>query len=263
MEVKRILLVTKVNLKVTFLLVGFNLFMFMLTTLLYFFLNIDLSASLLILGGEYTPLVLQGEIWRLVTASFLHANILHLLINMWVLFSFGNYIEVFYSSKKLFVIYIITAITGSLFSVIANIVSAYSSASFATDGFSLSVGASGAIFGLVGVLIGNKLRPNTYSPSIPINSTELIVFVGYNLLLGFGLNVFGSQVLINNWAHIGGLIGGILLGLILDTKHTFYKRQFKRFLEQVLFVLCLLIFVLSFLINFIFIFKSTGLFSLF
>jgi len=247
---KKVLLIIKLYLKTTLVLIGINLIMYLLTLVLSIFFSANSSLTLVFLGAEYTPSILQGEVWRLVTASFLHASSLHLLINMWALFTFGNYIERFYSGKKLFAIYIVTGITGSLVSVIANILTAYSS-NQAVSGYAVSVGASAAIFGLIGVMIGNHLRKNNYSLPLPINTAQLWLFVGYNLIIGFGINTFGGGININNWAHIGGLVGGIILGILLDPKTTFYRSRPKKILEQTLFIISLVIFILSFIANFI------------
>lgn len=239
----------KINFKVTYLLLALNFLMYFLTMLLGYYG----SLSYILLGAQVLPGTIYPlsnsifEFWRFITSAFLHGGIAHLLINMYALYSIGNIIEEYWGGKKLFLIYIFTAITSSLLSFIGAFIGFWQNNSL-SDGLSISVGASGAIFGLVGVLLGYKLfKKKTFSAEIDFNLNSLLFFVILNLLLGFGINALPIPVYINNWAHLGGLIGGILLGAILNTKNTFsITNIFKKF-ENILFWISFILFVLSYI----------------
>ncbi|MBP3799592.1 MAG: rhomboid family intramembrane serine protease, partial [Bacilli bacterium] len=145
--------------------------------------------------GDY---VRSGEYYRLLTGTFLHANIIHLFCNMYALYILGTQLESFVGKIKFLIIYIFSALTGSLLSLI-----------FLNNG--ISIGASGAIFGLTGALIYFGLHYRVYLGSVV--KTNLIPIIVLNLLLGFMMKG------IDNWAHIGGLIGGILCNMALGVKY--------------------------------------------
>lgn len=255
MDLAYLLRSLKYNFRLVYLLIGINIAMFLLT---FVFTEVVGSRNLALelLGAEYFPDLIAGQLWRTVTASFLHAGILHLFINMWSLYSVGSIIERFYGSKKLFTIYILTAITSSLLSL-GVIAFAYFSGGRAHVTFPISVGASGAIFGLVGVILGNKFKKNTYSVSLDnyINSGSLWIFVAYNILLGFGINLAGNTSFINNWAHLGGLIGGILLGMLLEPINSYYISTFERIGEKTLLVISIIFAIISAVAEVIFLFS--------
>ena len=251
-QIKRFLKYLKVHLRLVYVLLGLNVLMYLITTLVTVAFGGNLNYALLFLGGEYTPLILNGEIWRLVTSAFLHAGLLHLLLNMYAFIMVGNYIEKFYGRRKLLTIYIVTAIFGSVFSMIADIVVFWGAGGVGTID-SLSVGASGAIFGMIGVLIGNRFKRTPYEPQLGIDTNQLITIVIYNLLIGVGLNLFSGGSFINIWAHVGGLTGGLILGMILSGVNVFYIPKWKKILEQILFILSIIIFILSFVAEIVFI----------
>jgi len=153
--------------------------------------------TLLKFGANYKPLVLAGEYWRLIASAFLHDGIIHLICNMYALYVIGPQLENFFGKTRFLIIYLFSAIAGNLLSL------TFSSA--------VSVGASGAIFGLFGsllyfgyyyrVYLGNVLR------------TQLIPVIMINIL--FGLVTPG----IDNAAHIGGLIGGIFISMGIGVKY--------------------------------------------
>ncbi|MCR4661785.1 MAG: rhomboid family intramembrane serine protease, partial [Clostridia bacterium] len=154
-------------------------------------------------GALHKLLVLDGEIYRLITSMFLHIGVIHLLFNIYVLYVIGSQIENFYGKVKYLIIYFISGIIGGLFScVLSN---------------SLSAGASGAIFGLLGsllyfgynyrVFLGNVLK----SQIIPL----IIINLGLDLLMPN----------IDIWAHIGGLIGGFLISMAVGVKYKSTKQD--------------------------------------
>ncbi|MCX7653730.1 MAG: rhomboid family intramembrane serine protease [Fervidobacterium sp.] len=157
-------------------------------------------------GAQYGPLISSGQWYRIITAMFMHGGFLHLGFNMYALYILGNYVEGIYGTYRFLVYYFLSGIIGNIATQI-----------FYYD--SLSVGASGAIFGLVGTLFGAGFRKDTPFFLKPITGSALLPMIVLNIILGF---VPGSGI--NNAAHIGGLITGILLGYGLPVYHT-YKAE--------------------------------------
>lgn len=244
------------NIRLTHLLIVINVLTYVVTfgiSVVFFQGNQNLALRLL--GGEFTPDILNGEVWRLVTAAFLHAGIIHLAFNMWALYSVGMIVEVYYGRRKLFLTYILTAVGGAVLSFALDIIGFWSSQG-TQEGFAVSVGASGAIFGLIGLLLGQRYHKNTYSPDLRIDTYQLWLIVVYNFMLGFGFNLTGGSLNINNWAHLGGLITGFILGVFLDHKNTFYKSGLKALLENSLVAFSFLIFFASVIASLIYIYLT-------
>lgn len=149
-------------------------------------------------GANYGPLTLSGDWWRLVTYMFLHGGLLHIAFNMWCLWDLGALCESLYGRWTYAGIYLITGIAGGLASVGWN------------PGV-LSVGASGAIFGLAGALIASFYLGEFSLPRVAISGTlrSLLVFAGFNLFFG---GLFSG---IDNACHIGGLVSGLILGALI------------------------------------------------
>lgn len=140
----------------------------------------------------------QGEYYRLLTASFLHGGFIHLFCNVYALFVIGSQVESFLGKAKYLIIYLFSAITGSLLSMIF-------------IGNNLSLGASGAIFGLLGSLLYFGYHYRVFLGNVM--KSQIIPLIIFNLLLGF---TFSG---IDNSAHIGGLIGGALMTMALGVKY--------------------------------------------
>lgn len=154
------------------------------------------------LGGNAAFEVQHGEWWRLLSATFLHAGVLHLAINMAGLYATGIAVERIYGPAAYLLIYLGAGLLGSALSL-----------SFAAQ-HAIGVGASGAVFGVAGawlVAIGRYrgLMPQTLSKRL---LTQLGLFVLYSL--GQGLTKPG----VDNAAHIGGLVGGCMLAMILPAR---------------------------------------------
>ncbi len=139
------------------------------------------------------------ELYRLITAIFLHGGILHLLCNMYSLYIIGREIESFYGRFKYITIFILTGIVGNLLSMC-----------FLQDRV-ITVGASGAIFGLVGALLYFGYHYRVYLSAAM--RSEIIPIIILNLLIGF------ATPGIDNFAHIGGLIGGVLVSKAIGVKY--------------------------------------------
>jgi len=150
-------------------------------------------------GGNLVAATLGGEPWRLITSMFLHAGILHLLVNGYALFMLGRFGEQLFGSARLWIIYLVAGVAGSATSAVFGETSR------------LSVGASGAIFGLLGAVIMGMARSRGHYPE----HWRRQVF--YNLLVILGLNIFIGYKLemVDNSAHIGGLVGGSLITLLM------------------------------------------------
>lgn len=146
-------------------------------------------------GANYIPLVKSGEYIRLITSAFVHIGIIHLLSNMYALYVIGRQVEQLYGRMKYILIYFISAITGSLFTVV------FSSSN------TVAAGASGAIFGLLGALLYFGYSYRGYIGNSIIN--QVLPAILLNLVIGF------SSPNIGNSAHIGGLIGGYLISMAL------------------------------------------------
>jgi membrane associated rhomboid family serine protease/antitoxin component YwqK of YwqJK toxin-antitoxin module len=146
-------------------------------------------------GALFNPLTLGGQWYRVFFHLFFHGNIIHLVLNMVVLVAVGYSIEVRVGTLKFLTVYFLAGIAGAFLSMYWNL-------------FTVGVGASGALFGLLGfafVLDLHAWRTEGRSPS-PILVTLLFVFA-INLL-------FGEELRVDNAAHIGGLLAGIILALI-------------------------------------------------
>jgi rhomboid protease GluP len=149
-------------------------------------------------GANYGPDTLSGQWWRLVTYMFLHAGIWHILFNMWCLWDLGRLCESLYGRWTYAGLYFITGIAGGLTSIGWNPVV-------------LSVGASGAVFGLAGALIASFYLGEFSLPRLAISGTlrSLVIFAVFNIVIG---QFFGG---VDNACHIGGLVSGLILGALI------------------------------------------------
>lgn len=140
------------------------------------------------LGLLYGPAVADGQLWRIITSIFLHANWSHLLVNGWSLYVLCPMMETIIGTKRFLALFFIAGVIGNLLSLLFL---------FGTP----SVGASGALFGVMAAYLGLNIRQKIFPQSV-IN----------NMLIIFGVNMaFGFMVPnINIWAHLGGALGGFL-----------------------------------------------------
>jgi rhomboid protease GluP len=154
-------------------------------------------AVLVYLGAIVHGLLADGEYYRLVTAMFLHGGFLHLFLNMWALYQLGMIFEAMFGSWRFLLTYFVAGIAASVVSSI-----------FIPVGVP-GVGASGAIFGILGALIVSIKRSPLWRGRewTRILTRQLSVWAGINILIGF------SVPGIDNAAHIGGFVAGLILGL--------------------------------------------------
>lgn len=151
--------------------------------------------ALFLLGAKSAPAIYAGQVWRLVTANFLHGGIIHLLFNSIALLNLGPLIESAFGWRKLFLIYMTSGV-----------------AAFAVSTFwspqSLSIGASGAIFGLLGfAIVFGRYRAGPSAKAISDQLLRWLMFMAFLFILPMN---------IDHAAHIGGLIVGAVLGLFVD-----------------------------------------------
>lgn len=175
----------------TYILIGINILLFLIPLLV----------------GEYNeiinrfcihgPSIRAGEYYRLITGIFLHGSIMHLFFNCYALYVIGTQIENYFGKIKFLVIYFFSGLMGALFSIIFG-------------GNIASIGASGAIFGLMGALLYFGYHYRVYLGNVL--KTQLIPLILFNLVLGFVLTG------VDNFAHIGGLIGGVLITKAVGVK---------------------------------------------
>lgn len=174
--------------------IGINVAMYVLQT--FFPVVLDKFA-------QQPAAIANGEYWRLFTAMFLHAplgarfGIFHILFNMYILRMYGPNVEEAFGKVRFVLMYLLAGLGGGTLSYLLSHCGVR------------GVGASGAIFGVVGILLVYLYRRRT-STFVAAYQRSLMTFVGINLLFGFLVNG------VDNWAHIGGLSIGLILGAGLD-----------------------------------------------
>lgn len=185
---------------VTYLLIGLNILIFIF---MMFGNNFN---NMIELFAVYKPYIVErGEVYRLLTGTFLHANIFHLLFNCYALYVIGTQAESFMGKAKYLFIYLFSAVSGSLLSI-------------ALNASGVSVGASGAIFGLMGSLLYFGYHHRVYLGNVI--TSQIIPLIVINLVIGFAS---GGQI--DNYAHIGGLVGGLLFTMALGVKYKSTKTE--------------------------------------
>lgn len=179
---------------VTSILIGLNM--------LIYFLMIITDNYLLMIDrfALYGPLVIKShQYYRLITSAFLHVNLFHMIFNCYSLYVIGSQMESFLGKTKYIIVYLFSALAGSLLSIVLN-----------KNG--VSIGASGAIFGLLGSMIYFGYHYRVFLGTVIKN--QIIPLIVMNLAIGF---IFSSRI--NNFAHIGGMIGGALITMALGVKY--------------------------------------------
>jgi rhomboid protease GluP len=155
------------------------------------FVNLDVQ-TLFAFGAKYGPAIAAGQWWRLVTAGFLHGGILHILMNSWVLFDLGAQVEELYGGARMLVIYFVASVVGF-----------YVSTLWRPD--TPSVGASAALFGLVGAMIalGTRYRSSMGDMVRSVYLRYLVYLLLFSFLPGVDMA-----------AHVGGLAGGFVTAYV-------------------------------------------------
>jgi rhomboid protease GluP len=157
--------------------------------------------QMLIFGAGYGPLTTHGQPWRLFTEMFVHFGILHIGMNMFVLWQGGLLVERLFGNFPYLVIYIFSGLVGSFLSLFAHPIS-------------LAAGASGAVFGVYGGLLGFLVIQRGTVPRVFLKSlfNSVGLFVVYNVVIGLSLKE------VDMYAHGGGLVGGFFLGMLLSRR---------------------------------------------
>ena len=173
-------------------------------------------ATLVAMGAEVPVLIKQGEWWRLLAATALHGGLIHILLNSYVLYSFGPFLEKLLGWQRFLVLYILSGLAGTLLgTAVGELV-----------GIQVSIGASGSLFGLLGAAAVLGFR----DVGLP---TELVAQLRKGALINLGLNVVASLRPNVDWlAHLGGFLAGALLLLLAirpqltDDQHSVAHRIF-------------------------------------
>lgn len=193
---------------VTYAIIAINVIIFLIRAT-----SPELDQQIFLWGANHPPDVIEdGEIYRLFTSMFLHASIfsargaynlgnsLHLIFNMYILYAVGTQIERLFGHLRFALIYVLGGLAGSILSVVLNDASTY------------SVGASGAVFAILAAefvylyqhrkLLGARGRAQMRS---------LIILAIMNLVFGIATTFSTGAMRVDNWAHLGGVIGGLAL----------------------------------------------------
>jgi rhomboid protease GluP len=184
----------------TWILISINVALFCVTAALSVSFWSLPSSFLAAFGGNYGPLTLSGQWIRLVTSLFLHAGFFHLFFNMWALLVLGKMAERVWYKREYLTLYLISGIAGSL-------------AALWDLPLGVTIGASGAIFGLIGGLVAALLFR-----SVPLKGTgfrqllSMLAFVAYSFYSSFGSRGVSTA------SHIGGVVAGFALGAFLTVR---------------------------------------------
>lgn len=164
----------------------------------------DVRVLVFYFGAHFTQFILeQGQWWRLITACLLHGGLIHLLFNGMALFQLGPLIEQAYGPARFTILFVLTGIAGYLASL--------------PFVMAPSIGASGAVFGLIGAAIAyGKRRGGTHGQTIRDYGIRWLVYG-----LAFGFLVSG----INNYAHAGGALAGFGIAWFFDVYRTQRGRE--------------------------------------
>lgn len=237
--------------KFTIILLVTNFFIYLLmwqsSSMQFSMLGVFPFHVLIAYGAKLNSLITTGhQWWRFISPMFVHVNLLHLLVNMYSLWIIGPYVEKLYGASKFVVFWVVTGIAGVVASYLTVVSPDAPLGALGRFIFKIhdepSAGASGALFGLVGVLFvfGIKFRhelPEGFKRAFGIGLLPMIVL---NLFIGYV-----GRGIIDNAAHLGGLTAGAALALVVD-----YRRPGERsgvaVVWQILRVLALALVAISF-----------------
>jgi len=186
----------------TFALLGINIAVFIVMVALGASIFDPDTQQVLHWGADYGPYTLGGQYWRLISSMFIHFGIIHILGNMWCLWSLGRLAERLLGSLSVIGIYLLTGVGASLVSL-------------SWDPMRVSAGASGAIFGIAGALI-----TTLYFGKHNLSPESVRRLLGYVVRFSILNLLFGLKAHVDNMAHLGGLVTGLLIGLFLARTFT-------------------------------------------
>lgn len=210
-----------------YVIAGINVLMFLVFSLLGSKTPAD---EVLIYGIFNSYLVEKGMFWLLITSNFLHFSLTHFLLNFIALLQIGVLVEKVYTSKKLFIVYMFGGLVSSLFTLLlANLQNEVIS----------SLGASGSIFALLGLLVGGTLKHNRFGYDLPFKKEDFYPTLLLALIISFLPNI--------NWAaHLGGFIIGIIFGFIFQNSLTPGIDSRDKRIERYLLIISVLMLVFSY-----------------
>jgi rhomboid protease GluP len=185
------------------------------------------EGDLLRYGANVPWLVLHSQWYRLLTATFVHVGFVHIACNMWCLWNLGILGEPLVGPYGMVAVYMITGIAGNLLSMATNVVLTLRSHD---PGYLMQVGAgaSGAVFGIAGILIvllSNRRLPFPWEELRKLRSM-VIKFAAINLVIGLSTVVVNVGIRIDNMAHIGGFVSGLALGVPLVPRMTAGRERY-------------------------------------
>jgi rhomboid protease GluP len=184
--------------RLTWVLLAVNVVVWLLMTALG---GSERLETLIYFGAKFNPLIVEGQVWRLLTSIFLHIGLMHLLFNSYALFRLGIDVERVFGSGRFLILYLLSGVSGSLLSFAFNP--------------HLSAGASGAIFGLIGALGAHLFRHREAFGQLGQRRLwDVVGVAGYNLVFGF------ITPGIDNLGHLGGLVSGVVLGWLLGPRYS-------------------------------------------
>lgn len=183
---------------VTLILVAINVLLFVIMIVSGVDFILPEANDLIRWGANYNPLTTGGDWWRLLSSSYIHIGVFHILINMYMLWSIGKIVERHTGSFAFLVLYVSTGVIGSSVSLIFN-----------PD--QISAGASGAVFGIFGYLCF-VLRSNASAIDFGQNFRQIIIVLVLNLIIG----LFHDGI--DLAAHVGGFVTGVISGLFIAGK---------------------------------------------
>ncbi len=229
---KRIVPGSSYSLTFIFTIVNVAIFLvfFLASYLLSFTGNISASETLIRFIAVSPEWFVRGYFWTLVTSMFLHGSFLHLMVNMVSFFFLGTFVERLIGKKRFFWFYMLSGLIAGLFFVLFAYLGTYFSNGTAWFGSisDYAVGASGALFGLGGLLA--VLLPNLRVLVFFIIPMRLWLAMTV-LLVGFWAMSIGADLPVGNTAHFGGLVAGLVYGFYLRTKYSkkvdMLNRMFK------------------------------------
>jgi membrane associated rhomboid family serine protease len=184
------------------------------------------STTLCVMGGKWEPSIRDGHVWRLFTAILLHAGIMHIASNILFQLRFGYITEQRWGTGRWTGVYVLTGLMASLWSTVMG------------PG-NVSVGASGALFGIIGADFAYLCYNWAQIPQNRMEACALVFVTVITFLMGISGNV-------DNYAHLGGLVGGLFLGIampphLIDRPHAIFYRGFTAFVYAGMFLLFLLL----------------------
>lgn len=169
--------------------------------------------AIILLGAKWNEGITNGEYWRFITCTFLHGNLFHLFLNLAAMYIFGQEVESIYGTFRFLLIYLLSSWGAGLASY--------------TFSAGIAIGASGALFGIIGGLIIFFFRQREKVTGANMKFKSMYTLVLINLALGFLLPR------IDNSAHIGGLVTGLLSSWFISPEYKIEKSESNERLEVI------------------------------